>query len=394
MPGRLPRTVVVLGWVSFLNDFASEMVTPLIPILLAGTLAAGPLALGVIEGTADAAAAFLRLWAGRHSDQFAGRRKALTLAGYALSNAVRPLFSVAFHWSALLVLRSVDRVGKGLRSAPRDAMLADAVQAHQRGAAFGSQRAFDNAGAVLGALVAALALWQFTTDIATVIAFSALPGLLAVALVGIAVREPPRNTPPEPLPALSWSGLDRAQRRILLIVAAFTFARVSDTFLVLRGHQLGMGVVELLVMWAAISLMKAGSSYYGGRWSDGVPRRVVLLVSWTAWAAGLWLLCVADSAPLLWLVAVYVGFVAGLGEGAERALVRDHARGAEVGTAFGWYYFLTGLAAIPAGIALGGLWHWESAAIAFSFAGAVAALCASALLVMVKDPSTAGVRRG
>ncbi|MBI3371308.1 MAG: MFS transporter [Betaproteobacteria bacterium] len=368
------------------------MVTPLIPILVAGTLAAGPLALGVIEGTADAVAAFLRLWAGRHSDRFTGRRKALTLAGYALSNAVRPLFSVVFHWLALLVLRSVDRVGKGLRSAQRDAMLADAVEVHRRGAAFGVQRAFDNCGAVLGALVAALALWQFTADIATVIAFSALPGLLAVALVGLAVREPPRRTPPEALPALSWDALGRTQRRILLIVAAFTFARLSDTFIVLRGHQLGLGVVELLLMWASISLMKAGSSYYGGRWSDAVPRRLVLLVSWTAWAAGLWLLCVADTGPLLWSVAIYIGLVAGLGEGAERALVRDHARGGEVGTAFGWYYFLTGLAAIPAGIAVGGLWHWQSAAMAFSFAGAVAALCALLLLVLVKNPSTLGDR--
>lgn len=392
MRKALPRPVLVLGWVSFFNDLASEMVTPLIPILLAG-LAAGPLVLGAIEGTADAVAAFLRLWAGRHSDRIGGRRKVLTLAGYALSNAVRPLFAAAFHWAALLVLRSLDRVGKGLRSAPRDAMLADMVEAQRRGAAFGVQRAFDNSGAVLGSLIAAFALWQFTSDVATVIAFSALPGLLAVALVGLAVREPARRTPFESLPPLSWRALGGAQRRVLIIVTAFTFARVSDTFIVLRGHQLGLGVVELLLLWAAISLMKAGTSWFGGGWSDRASRRIVLLVSWTAWAAGLWLLCVADNRISLWLVAMYVGLAAGLGEGAERALVRDHARGAEIGTAFGWYYFLTGLAAIPAGIAFGGLWQWQGAALAFSFAGAVAAICAYSLLVLVKEPYTRGDRR-
>ena len=391
MRDRLPRAVLVLGWVSFLNDLASEMVTPLIPILLAGTLAAGPVVLGAIEGTADAVAAFLRLWAGRHSDRIGGRRKALTVAGYALSNAVRPLFAVAFHWLALLLLRSIDRIGKGLRSAPRDAMLADMVEARQRGAAFGVLRAFDNGGAVLGALMAALVLWQYTSDVATVIAVSALPGLLAVALVGLAVREPPRRTPLEVLPPLSWSALGRAQRRVLAIVAAFTFARVSDTFIVLRGFQLGLGVVELLLLWAAMNLMKAGTSYFGGGWSDRTSRRVVLLASWTAWAAGLWLLCLADTQLSLWLVAVYVGLASGLGEGAERALVRDYAQGAGIGTAYGWYYFLTGLAAIPSGFAFGGLWQWQSAAMAFSFAGAVAALCALALLVLVKEPSADGV---
>ena len=365
------------------------MVTPLIPILLAG-LAAGPLVLGAIEGTADAVAAFLRLWAGRHSDQIAGRRKVLTVAGYALSNAVRPLFAVAFHWLALLALRSIDRVGKGLRSAPRDAMLADMVGSNQRGAAFGLLRGFDNVGAMLGALVAALALWQFTHDVATVIALSALPGLLAVVVVALAVREPPRGAPVEALPPLSWGALGRVQRRVLLIVAAFTFARVSDTFIVLRGYQLGLGVVELLLLWAAMNLMKALTSYAGGGWSDRASRRIVLLVSWSAWAAGLWFLCMADSGLSLWLVAIYIGLASGLGEGAERALIRDCARESEIGTAFGWYYFLSGLAAIPAGIAFGGLWQWQSAAMAFSFAAGVAAACALLLMVLVKDPRAEG----
>ncbi|MDP3281104.1 MAG: MFS transporter, partial [Nitrosomonas sp.] len=155
---QLPRTVVVLGLVSFFNDFASDIVVPLIPILLATVLSAGPIALGLIEGVADALACFLKLWAGRHSDVMSGRRKGLALSGYMLSNLARPLLGLAGSWVTVLLLRSVDRVGKGLRSAPRDAMVADATPPHIRGYAFGFHRALDNAGAVAGALTAAAIL--------------------------------------------------------------------------------------------------------------------------------------------------------------------------------------------------------------------------------------------
>ena len=155
---KLPRTVVVLGLVSFFNDFAADIVIPLIPILLATVLAAGPLALGFIEGVADAVASLLKLWSGRHSDVMRGRRKGLAVAGYTLSNIARPLLGLAGSWPAMLVLRSIDRVGKGLRSAPRDALVADATPPAMRGYAFGFHRALDNGGAVAGSLVAAAAL--------------------------------------------------------------------------------------------------------------------------------------------------------------------------------------------------------------------------------------------
>jgi MFS family permease len=248
-----------------------------------------------------------------------------------------------------------------------------------RGLAFGLHRALDNAGAVLGALCAAAVLYWLTSDLKLVILASALPGAAAVLLM-LAVREPPQRTPPETLQPLRWSALGGVTRRYLAILGAFTFARVSDTFIVLLGYQLGIDTIELLLLWAALNLMKALSSYAGGGWSDHAPRRTVLAVSWTAWAFGFWMLCGVEGATALWLVSLYVGAAAGLGEGAERALIRDYAPAAQAGTAFGWYYCLTGFAAIPAGLAFGALWQFGSAALAFSFAGAVAALSALALL--------------
>ncbi len=186
---KLPRTVVVLGLVSFFNDFASDIVIPLIPILLATVLAAGPVALGFIEGVADAIASLLKLWSGRHSDIMSGRRKGLAVAGYTLSNIARPLLGLAGSWPMILVLRSIDRMGKGLRSAPRDALVADATPRHMHGYAFGYHRAMDNGGAVAGSLAAAAVLAWSGLSLAEVILWSAVPGFVAVLLLGEGVKE-------------------------------------------------------------------------------------------------------------------------------------------------------------------------------------------------------------
>jgi MFS family permease len=375
---KLPRTVIVLGLVSFLNDVASDIVIPLIPIVLATVLAAGPVALGLVEGVADAVASFLRLWAGRHSDAALGRRKPLVVAGYALSNIARPLLALAGSWMTVLVLRSIDRVGKGIRSAPRDAWVADVTPRALVGKAFGVHRAFDNGGAVAGGLLAAAALAYFGTSLQTIILFSAIPGVLCLLLI-FAVRDVPTRTAPEKLPPLRWSVLSPAMRRYLLVLGAFTFARVSETFLVLYGYGLGMSIVELLLLWSALNAVKAAGAYGGGVLSDRVGRKAVMLASWIGFAAAYYFVCRTGSAAGLWAVTLAYGALAGLSEGAERALIKELGREGEQGTAFGWYHLIVGIAAIPAGALFGSLWQLQSAAIAFSFAAAVAA--ASALLL-------------
>jgi MFS family permease len=385
---KLPRTVVVLGLVSFFNDFASDIVIPLIPILLATVLGAGPLALGLIEGVADAGASLLRLWSGRHSDALSGRRKGLALAGYTLSNIARPMVGLAGSWPMVLLLRSIDRMGKGLRSAPRDALVVDATPAHMRGYAFGFHRALDNGGAVAGSLVAATALAWSGMSLAEVILWSAVPGFLAVLLLGVGVNEKKdekftvaRNSPavPTTLPPLRWPVLSLQMRRYLLVLMLFTFARASETFILLFGHQLGAGVVELLLLWSALNLAKASTSTLGGRLADSMGRGTSMLIGWLGFSLSFLLLAVVDDGIGLWTVSVFYGLLAGMSEGADRAIISDHAQPRERGTAFGWYYLMTGIAAIPAGLLFGSIWQFQNSAAAFLFVGTLGA-CATLLL--------------
>jgi MFS family permease len=379
MTKTLPRTVVVLGLVSFFNDLASEMVVPLIPILLATVLGAGPVALGLVEGIADAVAAFLKLWSGRRSDWLGGRRKGLTVSGYLLSNIARPLLGLAGSWAAVLVLRSIDRVGKGLRSAPRDALVADSTLPEIRGFAYGFHRALDNAGAVGGSLMAAAVLSWTSLSLSQVILWSAIPGAIGVLLVAAGVKETAKAVPIRSrtaLPPLRWSGLSLPMRRYLLVLMLFTFARASETFIVLRGHELGMGVVELLLLWAVLNLAKAATSTRGGLLADRLGQERLILLGWISFAASFALLGQAAHAVMLWVVVIGYGLLTGLSEGPERALIGDFAGERERGTAFGWYHLLLGIAAIPAGLSFGGVWHYLGAAWAFSYAGLLAALSA------------------
>jgi MFS family permease len=389
-PKKLPRTVIALGLVSFFNDFASDIVIPLIPILLATVLAAGPVALGLIEGVADAVASLIKLWSGRHSDIMRGRRKGLAVAGYTLSNIARPLLGLAGSWPVLLVLRSIDRVGKGLRSAPRDALVADATPTGMHGYAFGYQRALDNAGAVAGSLAAAAVLAWSGMSLNEVILWSAVPGVIAVLLLGLGVKEEHKiahdNAPaPAPatervaLPPLRWSVLSLPMRRYLLVLMLFTFARASETFILLLGHQLGVATVELLLLWAALNLCKAATSTWGGRLADSLGRGALMLLGWTTFSVSFLMLGIVEHSAGLWTVSIFYGLCAGMSEGAERANISDYASPRERGTAFGWYHLMVGIAAIPAGLLFGSIWQFQGAPMAFFFAGSLAAL--SALLL-------------
>ena len=373
---RLPRAVIVLGAVSFLNDLASDIVIPLIPLLLATVLQSGPLALGLIEGVADAIASLLKLWSGRHSDRMQGRRKGLVVAGYSLSNIARPLLGLAGAWGTVLILRALDRVGKGIRSAPRDALLADVTPPPMRGYAFGFHRALDNGGAVAGSLAAAAVLAWSGMGLREVILWSALPGVLAVLVLVAGVRDPSRGAGDQsaPLPPLRWAGLAPPLRRYLGALALFTLARASETFILLRGHELGIGAVELLVLWATLNLAKALTATWGGRLADRLGREALLLAGWTAFALAFLLYGTVSDSPGLWAVTLPYGLFMGLTEGAERAAVSDYCGPAERGTGFGWYYLVVGLAAIPGGLLFGAVWAWQGAPSAFVYASCVAGI--------------------
>jgi MFS family permease len=371
--GKLPRTVVIVGLVSLFNDFASEMVVPLIPLLLVTVLAGGPVALGLIEGTADAVSNMLKLWAGRRSDVHGRRRKPYIVFGYLLSNIVRPLIGVSGSWPVVLAIRVTDRLGKGVRTAPRDALIADAVDDGIAGRAYGFHRGMDHAGAVLGSLAAAAIVYWGTQRLDTVIALSAIPGLLAVSLIVFGIKEPApaRQGTAEQAP-LSWSRLSFVSRRYLAVLAFFTLGKIPETFVLLRGHELGMPVVELLLLWAAMHVVKAAISEQAGSRTDRIGRRPLIMTGWMVYAVTLFALAFVDKPLMLWAWSLALGFYFGLTEGAERALVRDLAVPAERGTAFGWFHMLVGIAAIPAGLILGWLWSLFGAKTAFLLSSLIA----------------------
>jgi MFS family permease len=375
---KLPRTVVVLGLVSFFNDLASEMVTPFIPILVATVLGAGPVVLGLVEGVADAAASLLKLWAGRYSDAQHGRRKQLTLLGYGLSNLVRPLIGLAASWGALLLLRSLDRVGKGIRSAPRDALLASSVEKPHHGHAYGFQRALDNAGAMGGSLLAIAALTWGGLSIKEIISWSFLPGVLVMMLLLWGVREPPRlevETEHLRTATLDWAMLAPQTRRYLLVLVAFTFARASESFILLRAHEMGLNMIQVLLLWATLNIAKSATSIYGGRMADAFGLGKLTMLGWTGYGLSFIAISQVIHVDALWLAVIVYGLVTGLSEGSERALISIRAHERERGTAFGWYHLTVGISAIPAGLLFGTLWHYWGAGFAFMCAGALALVC-------------------
>jgi len=380
---KLPATVIAIGLVSFLNDLASEMVTPFIPILIATVLGAGPVILGLVEGVADAAASLLKLWAGRYSDSKHGRRKKLMVFGYALSNLARPLLGLVSSWGALLLLRSLDRAGKGLRNAPRDALLADSAHPEIHGLAYGFHRAMDNAGALGGTLLAIAALSWMHWPVGEVILWSAVPGVLVLLVLIFGVREPPRlHESPRPeaeqenlRAPLAWPLLSLNMRRYLWVLVLFTFARASETFILLRGNELGMSLVQVLLLWATLNVCKSAASLLGGHLADTLGKQRVTIISWSGYALSFALLGLVEHSSALWFAAVLYGSLIGLGEGSERALISLYADERERGTAFGWYHLAVGISAIPAGVLFGAVWHYWNANTAFLFAGALALLC-------------------
>jgi MFS family permease len=396
----LPRTVWILGLISLVNDGASDLIYPLLPLYLTSVLMAGPRALGLIEGIAEASASLLKLVSGVLSDRW-GHTKPWIVTGYGLAGIARPLIALVGSWPLVLLLRFADRLGKGLRSSPRDALLAAAVAPNQRGLAFGLHRAMDNGGAVLGPLVAS-GLLALHLSLRQIISWSLLPGLLCTALA-LLLREPRRSASsqatavkpteaqasgaaaPSTTAAIRWhpSALPPALRRYLLVVGLFTLGNASNVFLLLRARQLGVGEAQIPLLWATLSAVAmVGSAPLAG-WSDRIGRRRLLVAGYASYGV-LYLLIGQLQSGSLWLWPLFAGYGLFLSatEGVEKALVADLAPAGERGTAFGWFNLVTGLALLPASLLFGGLMQSYGAAVAFVVAAASALLAALLLALM------------
>ena len=385
MRPHLPATVIALGVVSLLTDLSSEMIYPLLPVFLVTVLAAGPQALGVIEGVAEATAALVKIASGVWSDRVR-RRKPLVVAGYAIAGAARPLIGLATGFPAVLALRFADRVGKGLRSSPRDALIADVAPPERRGEAFGVQRAMDHAGAVAGPLVAAALLAGAGLSLRHVFLLAAMPAAAVMVVLVVAVREGQRP-PASPLAGagVAAPAFGRDFRVLLAAMVVFTLGNSSDAFLLLRLADRGFTPAAVAVLWSALHLVKTSAAYAGGRLSDRLGRRPMILLGWLAYAAVYAGFALVTTPTALAAVFLAYGLHFGLTEPVEKAWVASLVPVERRGAAFGLLNGAIGLAALPASVLFGTLWQRCGAPCAFA-TGAALALTASAMLFFVGAP--------
>jgi MFS family permease len=378
----LPRNVKVLGLASLLNDVASEMIFPLLPHFLLTTLHGNRFYLGVIEGSADSVASILKLWSGGRSDQ-AGRRKGFVVFGYSLAALTRPLIgAIEAPWQ-LFAIRVSDRIGKGVRTSPRDALIADSTDPSIRGRAFGFHRAMDHLGAAIGPLLAAGFLWWWPDRMRTLFLVTLVPGLLVVILVIFCLRETPAIGPPRERLRLTLRPFDRNFRLYLLALVVFTLGNSSDAFLLVRAGELGVPTVMLPLLWCAFHVVKSLSNLFLGRAVDRFRPRPFIFLGWLTYGGIYLAFALATTLGEAWAFFLAYALFYGLTEPAEKTLVANLVGAERKGLAYGWYHFAIGIATLPASLIFGAIYQSFGALAAFGW-GAALALAAVLVLLSVR----------
>ena len=398
---KLGRNVIGLGAVSFFTDVSTEMIYPLLPLFLAGVLGANASFIGAIEGTAETTASLLKLLSGWWSDKIS-TRKPFVVAGYLLASIVRPFTAAAHSASQVLAIRVTDRVGKGIRTAPRDALLADSAPPEARGRAFGFHAAADNAGAVLGPLVAFFILRAHGVGgldanshllpadehaMRNVFWLSAIPAAIAMVILIVVVRDIPRHdAAAKPGEASGTGTLGRRFWAYLVVVLLFTLGNTTDAFLLLRANQLGVPIALAPILWALLNFVKSATGTYGGQLSDTIGRKPLIVGGWLLYAAVYFAFAWAGAPWQAWALFAVYGIFYGMTEGTEKALVADIVPKVRRGAAFGWYNLAIGLGALPASLIFGWIWDRSGSSSAFVF-GATLALIAAILMAIVAPSS-------
>lgn len=393
----LPRNVWAVSLTSFFMDVSSEMVINLIPLFLSNVLGVGTAVIGLIEGIAEATASLLKVFSGWLSDKI-GDRKWLAVTGYGLSALVKPLFYFANTWTTVLVARWADRVGKGIRTAPRDALVADSIQESQRGLAFGFHRAADTAGAVVGLIIAFGVVWAAQSSsvqlgqrtFQVIVLASLIPAALAVLSLAIGAKNVPVGDQ-RARPAITFRGLGKPFLVFMVIVGLFDLGNSSDAFLVLRAQERGLSVLGILGMLITFNGVYALVSTPAGSLSDRIGRRKIIIGGWLAYAAIYLGFALAGSGWQVWVLYTLYGVYYGLAYGTSKAMVADLVPTELRGTAYGTYNATLGLLDLPASLVAGLLWQglgpWPGLGpSAPFFFGAALALTAAILMTLWKPP--------
>ena len=382
-PPRVPAAIWVLGFVSLLMDVSSELIHSLLPVFLVTTLGASAMAVGLIEGAAEATALIVKVFSGVLSD-FWGRRKPLALLGYGLGALSKPLFALAGSAGMVLAARLIDRVGKGLRGAPRDALVADIAPPEVRGAAFGLRQALDTVGAFVGPLAAMVLMLMWHDDFRTVFWLAIIPGFLCVALLAGGVREPAaqaRGRPSNPIARANLRRLPRAYWWVVAIGAVFTLARFSEAFLVLRARDGGLAVALAPLVLIAMNVVYALAAYPFGKLSDRMDHTRLLMLGMAVLIGADLALAAGAGWPWVWLGIALWGTHMAITQGLLARMVADGAPPELRGTAFGFFNLVSGVAVLAASALAGALWDRDGAWTTFVTSAAFAALALSGLVV-------------
>jgi MFS family permease len=395
------RNVFFLGWVSLLTDVSSEMIFTVMPLFLLNVLKVGTPIIGLIEGIAEGTASLLKLVSGWLSDRL-GQRKSLAVFGYGLSTLAKPFLYIASSWGVVLAVRFSDRVGKGIRSAPRDALVADSTSPNEMGRSFGFHRAMDTMGAVLGLSLAALIVYlvergglELTWHAFRTLVIAGIgPAVLAVLMLLLFVREKKRAAQPKSGDPTAGQAIcegpaktapDGRFKLFLVIMVLFTLGNSSDAFLILRAQNLGFSVVGLLVLFVAFNLVYALAAMPAGMASDKLGRKRVIVVGWAIYALSYLGLALASATWQVWLLFALYGLYYGISEGVCRAFVCDLVPVEKRGTAYGWYHTAVGISLLPASVIAGWLWHLIGPSATFYFGAGMAGAAVLGFLLLIRE---------
>jgi MFS family permease len=383
----LPRAAVWLGWASLISDVASEAVYPILPLFLTSTLGASLIFVGTLEGSVEAISSLVKLLSGIYSDRLSSRQP-FVFFGYLISNGLRPLIGFSTYPFHVLTLRIGDRIGKGIRTAPRDAWLAGLATPETRGKIFGFHRGMDNAGATIAPLLTTAFLYFYPGDYRTLFLLTTAPGMLALACVWKASHAAPK---PQQLPApkrevIRWSDirdLPKNFKIFLAIVFLFTLSLSTDAFLILRLREAGLAITTITLIWAAHNAVRMLSSFYFGSFSDRIGHRRAIWFAWIFYATIYLLFGATSNTHIMIALLLIYGCYYGMSETAEKALVVEMVESRFHGTALGLFHLIVGLGSIPAGILFGGLWKIYGASTAFLISAIISILATLLFSILV-----------